>query len=80
MTRAEENVVQCACNLAEAVVAGDYKLPAPMCLAINELQDAVHSMANERGWKTIEAGCSQEFLEYSAKYWKDLEDRIKKGA
>lgn len=80
MTRAEENVVQWACNLAKAVVAGDYKLPAPMCLAINELQDAVHAMANERGWKAVEAGCSQEFLEYSAKYWKDLEDRIKKGA
>lgn len=80
MTRAEENVIQQACNLAEAVVAGDYKLPAPMCLAINELQDAVHAMANERGWQSLRDGCSQEFLEYSAKYWKDLEDRIKKGA
>lgn len=80
MTEAEENVIQWACNLAEAIVAGDYKLPAPMCRAINELQDAVHDMAWERGWKTIKDGCSQEFLEYSAKYWSDLEAKLKKGA
>ena len=80
MTKAEENVIQWACNLAEAIVAGDYKLPTPLCRAINEMGDAVWDLARERGWQSPKDGCSKEFLEFEAKYWKDLEDKIKKGA
>lgn len=77
MTKNEENVIQLACNLAEAVVAGDYHLPRPMCSAINSLQDAVWDLANERGWISPKEGCSKEFLAESAEYWREVEDKLK---
>lgn len=80
MTKAEENVVQWACNLAEAVVAGDYKLPKPMNIAINGLQDAAWDLANERGWTSPKDGCSEEFLMRKSVYDSDIEECLKKGA
>lgn len=77
MTKAEENVIQWACNLAEAVVAGDYHLPKPMNIAINNLQDATWDLAKERGWKTPVDGCSQNFLEMQKAYCADVENKIK---
>ena len=77
MTKAEENVVQWACNLVEAIVAGNYKLPKPMNIAINSLQDATWDLAKERGWTTPTDGCSQNFLEMQKTYREDVENKIK---
>lgn len=77
MTKAEENVVQWACQLAEAIVAGTYGLPKPMNIAVNSLQDAVWDLVKERGWRSPKDGCSYEFLEEEKKYWQEVEDKIK---
>lgn len=77
MTKAEEEVVQWACNLAEAIVAGTYSLPAPMNIAVNSLQDAVWDLVKERGWKSPEDGCSHEFLKYEKKYWHEVENKLR---
>lgn len=77
MTKAEENVVQWACQLAEAIVAGTYGLPKPMNIAINSLQDAVWDLVKERGWQSLEDGCSHEFLEEEKKYWQEVEDKLR---
>lgn len=77
MTKAEENVVQWACQLAEAIVAGTYGLPKPMNIAVNSLQDAVWDLVKERGWRSPKDGCSHEFLEEEKKYWQEVEDKIK---
>ena len=79
MTNSEENVIQWAFNFAHSVVAGDYKLPSPMCLAINNLQDAVHDLAAKRGI-TIEEGCSKEYLGFHRGYWEGVEDKLKERA
>lgn len=76
LTDKEEKVIQSAFNLADSIVAGDYHLPNPMCRAINEIQDAVHELANERGISIAE-GCSEEYLGYSKGYWACVEDRLK---
>ena len=77
MTKAEENVVQWACQLAEAVVGGTYHLPRPMNIAINSLQDAAWDLAKERGWQSPKDGCSAEFLEEEKKYWQEVEDKLR---
>lgn len=80
MTKAEENVVQWACNLAEAIVAGDHRLPRPMNIAINSLQDAVWDLADERGWMSPKDGCSAEFLEEKKQYWQEVEDKLRNAS
>ena len=67
LTKEEREVIQRAFNLAHSVVPGDYKLPSPMCLAINGLQDAVHDLAKCRG-TTVEEGCSQDYLGFNSDY------------
>ena len=80
MTKAEENIIQWACNLAEVVVAGDYHLPKPMNIAINNLQDAVWDLVKERSWQSPKDGCSHEFLEEKKKYWQEVEDKLRRIA
>lgn len=77
MTDREQNVIQCAFNLADAIVAGDYNLPAPMNLAINQLQDAVYGVANERGVNVTNC-VSYDFKKYKDQYWKDVENELKR--
>jgi hypothetical protein len=77
MTKNEEEVIQWACHLAEAIVAGSYGLPRPLNIAVNTLQDKVWDLAKERGWKSPKDGCSPEFLEEEKKYWQEVEDKLK---
>ena len=77
MTDREQNVIQCAFNLADAIVAGEYNLPKPMILAINQLQDAVWGVANERG-VSVKNCVSYDFRKYKDQYWKDVEDELKR--
>ena len=76
LTENEQNVLTWAFNLAHSIVAGDYNLPKPMCYAINNLQDAVHDLANERG-VSIKDGCSKEYLGFHDGYWSALEEKLK---
>ena len=76
LTDKEKAVIQWAFNLAHSIVAGDYKLPKPMCYAINNLQDAVHDLAKERGM-SIKDGCSKEYLGFHDGYWSALEENLK---
>lgn len=79
LTDKEKAVIQWAFNMAHSIVAGDYKLPKPMCYAINNLQDAVHDLAKERG-VSIEDGCSKEYLGFHKGYWEGVEDKLKERA
>ena len=74
----EKNVITWAFNVAHSIVAGDYKLPKPMCYAINNLQDAVHDLAKERG-VSIKDGCSKDYLGFNEGYWKGVEEHLKGG-
>lgn len=76
MTDKEREVIEQAFNLAHSIVAGDYKLPRPMCVAINSLQDAVHELATERNCSVAD-GCSKVFLDIESEYWKELEEKLK---
>ena len=76
LTENEQNVLTWAFNLAHSIVAGDYNLPKPMCYAINNLQDAVHDLANERG-VSIKDGCSKEYSGFHDGYWSTLEEKLK---
>ena len=76
LTDKEKAVIQWAFNMAHSIVAGDYKLPKPMCYAMNNLQDAVHDLANERG-VSIKDGCSKEYLGFHDGYWSALEESLK---
>ena len=76
LTDKEVAVIQWAFNMAHSIVAGDYKLPKPMCYAMNNLQDAVHDLANERG-VSIKDGCSKEYLGFHDGYWSALEEKLK---
>ena len=75
LTENEQNVLTWAFNLAHSIVAGDYKLPKPMCYAINNLQDAVHDLAKERG-VSIEDGCSKEYLGFHKGYWAAVGEKL----
>lgn len=77
MTDKEKAVIQWAFNLTDAIVAGDYRMPEPMNVAINSLQDAVFELATERGMHNPKEGCSKEFLEREEKFWHDVENSIK---
>ena len=78
MTDKEQKVIECAFNLVKSVVTGDYHLPAPMNRAINEIQDAVYALADERGYKCIDYGCSREFLQVNLEYWENLKHTLEK--
>ena len=79
LTDEEKKVIQWAFNLTHSIVAGDYKLPSPMCYAINNLQDAVNELAEKRGI-TIEDGCSKEYLGFHRGYWAGVEGKLKERA
>ena len=76
LTENERNVLAWAFNVAHSIVAGDYKLPKPMCYAINNLGDAVFELAKERGM-SVEAGCSSEYLGYYKGYMEGLNEKLK---
>lgn len=76
LTKNEQNVLTWAFNLAHSIVAGDYKLPKPMCYAINNLQDAVHDLAQERGI-SIKDGCTKEYLAFHEGYWAAVDEKLK---
>ena len=44
MTPKEKEVITQAFNMAFSIVAGDWRLPEPMNVAINRLQDAVFDL------------------------------------
>ena len=75
LTENEQNVLTWAFNLAHSIVAGDYKLPKPMCYAINNLQDAVHNLANERG-VSIKDCCTKEYLAFHEGYWAAIGEKL----
>lgn len=79
MTKAEENVIQKAFNLTDSIVAGSYDIPKPMVYALNQLQDAVYDLLNERKSK-IEDCISSEYKEFHDKYWKKVEDNLENMA
>ena len=76
MTECEKNVVEWAFNFAHSIVAGDYHLPSPMCYTMNNLQDAVHALADERKM-TVEDGCSTDYLAFNRGYWDGVEERLR---
>ena len=78
MTEKEKAVIEQAFNLAHSIVPGDYRLPRPMNVAINSLQDAVHDLASERSC-SIADGCSKAFLGIEAEYWKEVEEKLKRS-
>jgi len=78
MTPKEKEVITQAFNMAFSVVAGDWRLPEPMNVAINRLQDAVFDLAAARGIK-VQEGCSKEFLEYNQGYWRGVEESIRRN-
>lgn len=77
LTQKEQNVLTWAFNLAQSIVAGDYKLPKPMNYAINNLQDAVHDLAEARGI-TVEDGCSSDYLAFCRGYWDGVREKSAK--
>ena len=73
LTENEQNVLTWAFNMVHSVVAGDYKLPKPMCYALNRLQDVVYDLADERGI-SIKEGCSKDYLGFNEGYWSALDN------
>lgn len=67
MTENEKKVIQWAFNLTEAIVAGDYHLPKPMNIAINELQSAAWDLAKEMGSDPGKL-CSEDFKKEISEY------------
>ena len=76
LTENEQNVLTWAFNMVHSVVAGDYKLPSPMCYALNRLQDVVYDLADERGI-SIKEGCSKDYLSFHDGYWSALDEKLK---
>lgn len=76
LTDKEQKVIEWAFNFAHSIVAGDYHLPRPMCYTMNNLQDAVHALADERGM-TVEDGCSTDYLAFNRGYWDGVEERLR---
>ena len=76
LTENEQNVLTWAFNLTHSIVAGDYKLPKPMCYALNRLQDVVYDLADERGI-SIKEGCSKDYLSFHDGYWSALDENLK---
>jgi hypothetical protein len=75
LTENEQNVLTWAFNLTHSIVAGDYRLPKPMCYAINNLQDAVHDLAKERDI-SIKDGCTKEYLAFHEDYWAAVGEKL----
>lgn len=73
MTKAEENVIQKAFNMTDAIVAGSYDIPKPMVYALNQLQDSVYDLLNERNIG-IKDCISPDYKEFRDKYWKKVEN------
>ncbi len=67
LTDCEQKVIQCAFDMSHSILAGDYHLPRPMICALNNLQDAVHELANERKMSIVD-GCSKDFLQQKEDY------------
>ena len=61
LTDSEKKVIAWAFSFAHSIVAGDYHLPKAMNFTMNNLQDAVWELANERGM-SIEDGCTEGYL------------------
>ena len=79
LTESERDVITWAFNFAHSIVAGDYHLPSPMNYTMNNLQDAVFRLAQERGI-SIEDGCTSEYLGFHKGYWDGVEERLRKQA
>lgn len=79
LTDKEQKVIEWAFNFAHSIVAGDYHLPQPMNYTMNNLQDAVWELANERGI-SIEDGCTEEYRGFHSGYWQGVEDKLKNRA
>ena len=47
-----------------------------MNVAINNLQDAVWDLANERGI-SVEDGCTAEFGKFKDEFWKGMKEKLK---
>ena len=77
LTENEQKVIEWAFNFAHSIVAGDYHLPKPMNYTMNNLQDAVWDLANERGI-SIADGCSKEYLGVYNGYMEGVLDNIRK--
>ena len=75
LTKNEKKVIAWAFNVAHSIVAGDYHLPQPMNYAINNLQDAVHELAHDRGI-SVKEGCSDEYLGFSEGYRRGVVEKI----
>lgn len=76
LTENEQNVLTWAFNLTHSIVAGNYNLPKPMIYSINNLQDAVHVLARERG-VSVKDGCSKDYLGFNEGYWKGVKEQLK---
>lgn len=77
LTENEQKVIEWAFNFTHSIVAGDYHLPKPMNYTMNNLQDAVWDLANDRGI-SIEDGCSKEYLGVYNGYMEGVLDNIRK--
>ena len=76
LTDKETKVIEWAFNFAHSIVAGDYHLPQPMNYTMNNLQDAVWELANERRI-SVEDGCTEEYRGFHKGYWEGVEEKLK---
>ena len=76
LTENEKNVIEWAFNFAHSIVAGDYHLPSPMNYTMNNLQDAVFQLAQERDI-SIADGCTEEYKGFHKGYWDGVEEKLK---
>lgn len=76
LTDKEAKVIDWAFNFVHSIVAGDYHLPNPMNYTMNNLQDAVWELANERGI-SVEDGCTDEYKGFHKGYWEGVEEKLK---
>ena len=77
LTENEQKVIEWAFNFAHSIVVVVYHLPKPMNYTMNNLQDAVWDLANDRGI-SIEDGCSKEYLGVYNGYMEGVLDNIRK--
>jgi len=75
LTDCEKKVIQWAFNVTHSITVGDYRLPRPMICALNNLQDAVHELANERKISIMD-GCSKDFLQQKEDYLADAHMKL----
>lgn len=76
MTDKNDDVFTWACNLTDAIVAGDYKLPKEMTFAMNMLQDAVYDELNRKHLRLKDC-VSKDFSTFKDKARKEREDAIR---